>query len=763
MERLVVDWIVIPEDTAQVCAGNPSIRDYLACKIPDDIPPEFVVGASGDDCWIGSCSQVEEAGVLSLWERNKLIEQDLRGRNIIAIWSARDSPTIWSIPEEQRGQVLVRVCELAKRLWLNLSLPEHWEVKRVAGFQSIFAGDRRLADLRFSYQMQTEGGRKILRVGTLYYARRTQKSIQVPECPAHLLNSLSVVLPPADNNISNLLAEKRQNDGLPDERDLVIGRPEGGSRHLFSLTYSQWMADDGPLTVQQKKVIRHNLTRPLRIHGPAGSGKTLVLVLKALRLLVEAQKDSKRCHILFVVNTSAVRATVRTALETVDDCGFLATNRTDDQFLDVETLHGWCIRELGLETGPQYVLDSDPVASKAKQWEILSEVVAHSIKEKVPNMTTLLSRDFQGRISGDRDRLVRDIQYELAIRIKGRGFRKGDRDLYVKNPLRTFIGGSENKFDRHLLFYIYSQYEEQFQGFGVLDSDDVVLSMGARLATSLWDRQRRSFGYDYVLVDETHLLNENERRVLPYLLRGDKDFLPLVMTFDEAQSIGGQRSLGLETIGIQESEKRTLRHVHRSSPEILALARDLIERSPLLFSEFTSNEATSAMADKDLKRAQSPDVDYAATDEDVISKTIEFCNSARNHNYSRVGVVIFDEELRLNFVKAEAKIDGSVYYVRERGEVFAAVPNPGVYVMTPEVCGGLEFDVVALLGVDEGRVPPAMGDLSAEGYLSVQEEAFKELYTAVTRARYHVRFICNSGRGLSSVVCPSVSTGLVRG
>jgi superfamily I DNA/RNA helicase len=99
--------------------------------------------------------------------------------------------------------------------------------------------------------------------------------------------------------------------------------------------------------------------------------------------------------------------------------------------------------------------------------------------------------------------------------------------------------------------------------------------------------------------------------------------------------------------------------------------------------------------------------------------------------------------------------------VKERGELIAALPKAGVYLMTPETCGGLEFDAVLLVGIDEGRVPPPMGDLSPQGYLSVQEEAFKELYTAVTRARYALVFACDSRRGLSSLIKPSLMSHLV--
>ena len=179
--------------------------------------------------------------------------------------------------------------------------------------------------------------------------------------------------------------------------------------------------------------------------------------------------------------------------------------------------------------------------------------------------------------------MLKDSSWEIEIRIKGRGFRKGDLKLYAESPMRSFVGRGENLADRHFIFHVYQKYEEYFENAGLLDRDDVVLSMAARLSTSLWDRQRRALGYDFVLVDETHLFNENERRVLPYLTRGATGYLPLVMTFDEAQSIGGRRSIDLDRVGIEHSERKTLKYVHRSSPDILALARDLVGRSPLVF------------------------------------------------------------------------------------------------------------------------------------------------------------------------------------
>ena len=92
----------------------------------------------------------------------------------------------------------------------------------------------------------------------------------------------------------------------------------------------------------------------------------------------------------------------------------------------------------------------------------------------------------------------------------------------------------------------------------------------------------------------------------------------------------------------------------------------------------------------------------------------------------------------------------------------AAVPRPGIYVMTPESCGGLEFDCVLMIGVDQGTVPTPIGELSREGYLSTLEEAYKELYTSVTRARFVLKFICDARRGPSELLLPALASGLLK-
>jgi superfamily I DNA/RNA helicase len=466
--------------------------------------------------------------------------------------------------------------------------------------------------------------------------------------------------------------------------------------------------------------------------------------------------------VLVVAHSTAMRMTIRTAIEAIDDRSFLATTRSDPQFLDVETLHGWCIRELDLEYGPRYVLEADPTTSRQQQKQILDEVLGQALTQRYSGFRTLgLSRDFIVRIDGDRETLLRDLGWEIAIRIKGRGFRRTDLRKYAESPFKSLVGRGETLVDRHFMFHVYQMYEDKFQTLGLLDTDDVVLSMANRLTSPLWERQRRVLGYDYVMVDETHLFNENERRVLPYLTRGTADYLPLVMTFDEAQSIGGRRSVDLSNSGIENAERRNLTSVHRSSPDIFALARDVVERSPLLFSEFATIEPVARMSKTELRKCRKPLLIYADGDAGVCRLAAETCRDLRDHNLQRTAIIVFDPALLELLHRVLGKHVGAFYHVKERGELLAAVPNPGVYTMLPEACGGLEFDAVVLAGIEEGRLPLPMGDLSPEGYLSMEEEAYTELYTAITRARYQLVFVCDYRRGISPTIQPSIAGELI--
>lgn len=758
-------WLILPEIVTGHLHANTVARSMLASLM--DTPPQTFISpnTSSPTRIIGTSHPInDDAHIVGLWfgENPAPIRLDIN--RYLSIWCNTNDRTITSLDVDERAEILERLCLLASHLWNQRPLPENWKAKKIGGIATIFAAGRPLEDLRISYAVRRFDEGRVIDVGNIFVARR-QHPEAVPELPLNILENVPPQMEAPrdlDNAEEVTDVDYRDSESRLVDEDVLIER-SGESYHLFSLTYQQWIDKSSPLTPGQRRVIGHKVEGPLRIHGPGGSGKTLVLILKTLSILSDAQDKDERCYVLFAVTSDAVNRTVRAAIEVIDNRGFLATTKSDPQYLDISTLHGWCMQELGIENGNAYVLERDPKESKQKQRRILNDVLEEVLAERYESKRRILSEDFVARIEGDRNALLRDLVWEIGIRIKGRGLRTADRDRYFDPKFKTFLGPRATLFDKHFLFYLFEQYERRFKEENLLDTDDVVLSMSARLSASLWDRQRIRMGFDYVMVDETHLFNENERRVLPLLTRGDREYPRLIMTFDEAQSIGGQRNVDLEEVGIKGTQRRNLKEVHRSSPDIFALARDLVERSPLAFTEFLTSKMKVSMTNKELERCRKPFLHTVGRNMSLGGATAEIAKKLRAKGYYRVALISFDV---VGYEEMLTELRGNldvVIEIAERGEKLGAAPRQGIYFMSPEACGGLEFDAVLLIGADLGRVPVPLGDISQEGYQSNVEEAYMELYTAVTRAKYVLGFISDGERGVSELVKPSIRTGLIVG
>lgn len=69
-------------------------------------------------------------------------------------------------------------------------------------------------------------------------------------------------------------------------------------------TYSAWL---DRLTEEQKRFLEKPARVSIRLRGPAGTGKTLLLELKALRELYQARDDDRAIRILFATTAGQTR------------------------------------------------------------------------------------------------------------------------------------------------------------------------------------------------------------------------------------------------------------------------------------------------------------------------------------------------------------------------------------------------------------------------------------------------------------------------
>jgi hypothetical protein len=88
--------------------------------------------------------------------------------------------------------------------------------------------------------------------------------------------------------------------------------------------YEDWLP---LLTEQQRSFVVAPITKPTRIEGAAGTGKTLALILKGIHSLREAKLRKEACHIVFVTHSDSTKRTIEEVVSVIDGEGFVMADR----------------------------------------------------------------------------------------------------------------------------------------------------------------------------------------------------------------------------------------------------------------------------------------------------------------------------------------------------------------------------------------------------------------------------------------------------
>lgn len=363
------------------------------------------------------------------------------------------------------------------------------------------------------------------------------------------------------------------------------------------LTYKDWLRSDSPLTDVQRRILLSDAIErhPLRIVGPGGSGKTLLMQLLALRRLESAAAASSAVRVLYVVHNRAMAETVRSRLEVLEG----GTGLSDQvRNIEVSTLTEYARNQLELDVTS--VVDADAAGAKEFQFQEVVEALRAAMNER--RSTVQESPLFSEAARSEELFLVlaRLVMAEISTAIKGHGL-ENDKSRYVGSERSlSRLHGLLNSKERQLVYLSYEYYHRAvFEELEVLDTDDIAISLLGRLRTPIWQLKRRALGFDYVFVDETQLFNENERRLLPLLTKGTKGHVPVALALDESQEFYGQRSAGLAALGLEDIASENLSSIHRSTVAIVRVAFFVIQRTTDLFGadfpDFTSI-ATSLIA-----------------------------------------------------------------------------------------------------------------------------------------------------------------------
>lgn len=536
------------------------------------------------------------------------------------------------------------------------------------------------------------------------------------------------------------------------------------------LNTTNLLGRDNPIELlsdMQKKFINADWCHPARINGPAGSGKTICLVLKALKVVNESES---KINVLFIVPSTSVRNTVEYFLKvSASSSGILSGQLLSK--IKVRTIQQVCIELLGQDISSSELLDEDNYEAKQTQLLYVMEIV-EDLKHSISKQKVILSESFYNFFSCEDSLAISELLiHEFGVVIKGRC--GSVREEYVKSESVLYSLPTYSENDKYFVFNIFDKYQGKLDELAQFDPDDIALSAMGRLDSPLWKRRRGMEGYDLIIADELHLLNFNELCLIHFLTKSTKS-APISFAVDATQAIGDiawKNESVLEYLNIKEfsreEEVTDLTAVFRCSESVTRLASSITSSGASLFTNFIDPLAHSTDVQLGLDEYMP---EYRLIDSQGISihqYALDMADRIKdeiNCFKHKIVLIYFDrllfEEAKDEFITANKSISCLV----ERGdiELVERAKNKNDYIVAmADYVGGLEFEAVILVGVDKGRLPREERASSNASQLFQSYTAHNRLYVAITRASKIVNIIGELRRGVSPIIQTAIDQKLI--
>lgn len=558
--------------------------------------------------------------------------------------------------------------------------------------------------------------------------------------------------------------------GIETVDSLVVSKIEKPNISINSpLQYGEW---DSYLTKTQREFISRPLKGAERLEGPAGSGKTLSLILRCIYLLEKSIADGNEYKIIFITHSIATKDRIQDLFyaiyPSIDKYLENADNHPNVSIL-ITTLQEWSKKNLGGNIiYDTELIDKDAGISKGYQLMMIEEAYTQLKGNTWKGYEVICSKEFVDFINKTQLSDILDLlQYEISVVIKGRADGIGEKYKQIDRPsLGLPLRSNEDKM---FVWKIFEKYQQSLERSGLFDTDDITLSALGQLDTPIWKRRSIREGYDACFIDEAHLFNFNELSVFHYLNKPQfKNHIVYVL--DKSQNSGEVGFTDSELSSLEESQtiKTKLNTIFRSSPDIVNLAFNVLSSNVTLFTHFENplDYCSSSFTSEDDKKCIKPSYTLAATDDEMIALAIsdveKYCNA---HKIRRSDILIVSSDLQLLNVLLKILKDGNKPHVvlqsrNDYNTVKTAINGNKYIVGGIDYVGGLEFDAVFILGVDKGRVPPESNE-RGNHYQFTNYAWHNRMYVAISRAKYYVALYGNSQNGYSQVFDTARNSGII--
>lgn len=520
----------------------------------------------------------------------------------------------------------------------------------------------------------------------------------------------------------------------------------------------------GKLTTEQLEFVNKPHDGPVRLKGPAGTGKTLSLVIKFLRDGNAVTDRARPLKFGFLTHSFASVDLVNSIGESLDEKGLLYGNSPNVK-LEVRTLYDLAHKNLNFELDQLVPLSLDGREGRKLQAELIETILIELWRSKIvaaqyAGLSAGISSGWERAVSGSDKRFIAEIMNEFASVLDAEGVRHGeDKGLrYVKGtyPRPSWLMSLPDEIDRRFVIEIHRRYRKQLGEMDTLSVDQMIGDFNSFLNSNRWDRIRDRDGYDALFVDELHLFTSIERQTLHKLMRRDDDLggkpkrPPIFMAYDLKQSPrdtfaeygAGDNNLFGASTGLQGSELVELDKVFRYTPEIADFLADLDATFPAID---VPGEWDAYVGKAQLENGATPELTVYQDELHLFSSVFpeaEKIARSTTGGGRRVAVLCASEEMFDRYLEiAAGQFKGKHIPIANR-EPSSELRHAGkrfVFSM-PEYVAGLQFDTVFLIHVDGEEAPSDAGDGLRRRFIS-------NIYLGSSRAEKTLRISSCLTRG----------------
>jgi hypothetical protein len=357
--------------------------------------------------------------------------------------------------------------------------------------------------------------------------------------------------------------------GLAQEFDLET---IGSKSVVEGRTYEEWSS---LLTKQQKEILANELNASIRIVGPAGSGKTLTLCMRAIQVARDVEAQARGGRILVATHSWAMCERIDGVLSVLNG-GITPRGITAFPLLSLLELHAGHVGNLKIN-----VIGDDSTDGRLKCIDIIKGVIGRVDNSEHPGISPWISAAIRApREAMQSINLNLNLYEEISGVLTASGVAVDDQESiqkYLESPREEWMPPFDTVADRGYVIAIYKRFLQELVDRSAITTDQFILDSIRVLETFSWRMRKETEGYDYIFVDELQLFDPQERAALELLGRSRRG-VPFITAEDPAQGVFSAINSRQQRI---DNAPIFLEVVHRFNKQIFNFISYMYQRFPL--------------------------------------------------------------------------------------------------------------------------------------------------------------------------------------